>query len=151
HQLEEPLLPGLDADFPVDPGVGPGSEKLRGDPVGLPSGLLGAAGGRFHHPAISAAAHRKSGLGQGPAERARFRVVRVLFPRTRAAENGDDALHLWAPRSSHSACLQQAEPGASNSSIMAMLRASSASVASWPREPMLLLMNEKTMRRPLGR
>src|SRR5579863_8606468 len=47
--------------------------------------------------------------------------------------------------------LQHPAPAASNSSIIAILNASSASVASWLFEPMLLLINENTNRFPFGR
>src|SRR5215467_14652511 len=74
----------------------------------------------------------------------------MVLARTRTSKNRDNALQLLLQKA-HCVFLQQDEPCASNSSIMAMLSASSASVASWPLEPMLLLMNEKTIRLPLGR
>src|SRR5262249_54556628 len=107
-------------------------------------GLLGPPGDRFHHPAVAAAAHRKTRRAKRPPERAGFRVVRVRFRGTRAAEDGDD------PLGRHSGFRQQEPPAASNSSIMAIEMASRASVASCPFDPMLLLMNENTRRRPLG-
>ena len=109
-----------------------GCEKFRRHPVRFSAGFFCSARNRFHHAAVAAAAHRKSRFASARPSSARFLIVRFVFARPRTAEHRDDAAHfaVSAVHFSWTRFLQHAAPAASNSSIIAMLSASSASVAS---------------------
>src|ERR1051326_1625041 len=78
-QLEEAILPGVYAHFDVDPSIGFGRKKFRGDAVSFATGIFRAPRDRGHNAAISAGANGKTSSGEGAAKRARLFVIRVAL------------------------------------------------------------------------
>src|SRR5256885_3359228 len=72
NQFKQPLLPRLHPHFHVNPRVRLRLKKFRRYTVRLPAGFFRATRNRFHHSAVSAAAHRESRSSQFPAQQARI-------------------------------------------------------------------------------
>src|SRR5258708_4611980 len=93
-QFKQAILPSRHAHFHVDPRIGACAEKLRGHSVSFASAFLRAARHRLHHPAVAAAAHRKSVSCEHSAKLARLLVLRIAFSRPRTPKHRNDAFFL---------------------------------------------------------
>src|SRR5439155_12106330 len=98
HQLEEPRLPRVHANFFVDPTVRSRLEEFRGNGERAPAGVLGAARGRLHHTAVAACAHDEALRRERVAQLTRLGIGGVALLRAAAAKHSDDlALDRHAP------------------------------------------------------
>src|SRR4029077_3372724 len=133
-QLEQALFPGAHANLFVHPSVGARSKEFRGDGQRAPVRFLRTARDRFHHAAVAAAANQKAACRKQPPELARLLVMRVAFPRARAAEYGHH------PRPGRHGVFTGAAP---ISSTIASHSASKTATESLPRSRLLLSNIEK--------
>src|SRR5438876_4925908 len=93
HQFKQSFLPGLHANFFVNPSIDLRLEKFRGNTVRFCTGASRAARHCLHHAAIATAANGKPSFAERPSKRLCFLVIGFVFARTRTAKACDDPLH----------------------------------------------------------
>src|SRR5882724_1837832 len=93
HQFKQSFLPGLHANFFINPPIDLRFEEFCGNTIRFSADASRAARHRLHHAAIAAAANGKPGFAKRSSKHHCFLVIGFVFTRTRTAKDCDDPLH----------------------------------------------------------
>src|SRR5208283_3328387 len=131
NQSKQPFFPSLLPHLHINPFVCLAPKKFRGHAVCFPAGLLRSTRHRLHHPAVRAAAYRKTASRQRLPQRSSLLIIRITSCRPRASEHGHDSLvHRLRPFVASLLHCFITSFFSSNSSIIAWHNPSSASCTS---------------------